>query len=156
MYRDRGHAGYMRTNSIWRKALRGLLVVAFVTAGTTAVAASPAMAVGACQNSGFPISACIEFGPHGQNARADFYMNGSLGNAYYTYKVYIYVNGQKRTPYNPGQSGRLNYQGRYCCWFVETNSEPNSLKRVQTRVEVYRYDGSYNYTASSPIIEYIN
>lgn len=144
----------MRIDSIRRKALRGLLVVTLVTAGTTAVVASPALAVGACQNAGFPISACIDYGAAGQSARADFYMNGSLGDSVYTYKVFIYVNGVKRTP--PGNTGRINHQGRFCCWYVDTNSDPDSLKHVQTRVEVYRIDGSYNYTASSPFIDYVN
>jgi hypothetical protein len=144
----------MRIDSLRRKVLRGLLVIGLVTAGSTAVVASPALAIGACQNAGFPISACIDFGSYGNQARADFYMNGSLGDSLYTYRVYIYVNGVRFTPLG-GNSGRLNHQGRFCCWYVTTDSTPDSLKRVQTRVEVYRIDGSYNYTASSPIIEYI-
>ncbi len=139
--------------SLMQRVLRGLVVIGLVTAGSTLVNASAAYAaIGGCNNYD-TTSACINFGHDGNYVRADFYQNRQPGQAYYSYKVYIIVNGNT---YFRGE-GILDHTGRYCCWTRLTDALPNILYTVQSRIDVFSYPGNALHIRSeSPVIQYYN
>jgi hypothetical protein len=134
-----------------RNLLRGLLVVTVMTAGTALFTASPATAAGNC-NGLRPISACVNFNPGATQARADFYMNSSLGNTYYTYRVYLNVNGG----WHFMKSGRLDHTGHYGYWYQHTDSLPDIWYTVYTEVDYYDISGAYRGSSTSGAIRYKN
>lgn len=134
-----------------RNVLRGLVVITLMTAGTTVITAAPASALGGC-NGRSPISACVNWNPGENSARADFYMNSSLGNTYYTYRVYMNVNGG----WNFKGSGRLDHTGHYGYWWHHTDSLPNSWYSVYTQIDYYDYWGTYRGSSTSRTIRYQN
>lgn len=143
--------GTDRHVATWRNVLRGLLVIALMTTGTTLITAAPAAAAGGC-NGQYPVSACIDYGSHGNRSRVDFYMNANLTTEYHTYKAWINVNGS----WTLLASGRLDHKGNYCCWYKNTDSEPNTWKTVYSEIDVYNSSGVYKLSSTSPSVRYLN
>lgn len=130
-----------------KKLGRHLAVIALVVGGTTVIAASPALAVGGCAPAHPTVSACIDHGSYGSNARADFYFNRTPDSSYYYYSVWIQVNGTWHQKVN---QARLTSSGRWCCWYQSVSSTPPSYKTIRSRVTIYQYNGMPHVTSDSP------
>ncbi|MDG4764205.1 hypothetical protein O7632_08820 [Solwaraspora sp. WMMD406] len=130
-----------------KKLGRYLAVIALVVGGTTVVTASPALAVGGCDQTNQAVGACIDHGSYGSNARADFYFNWTPNNYYYYYSVWIQVNGTWHQKVN---QARLTRSGNWCCWYQAVASLPASYKTIRSRVTIYTASGALQTTSTSP------
>ncbi|GIH04180.1 hypothetical protein Rhe02_22470 [Rhizocola hellebori] len=143
-----------RASRFWHRFLRGLLVAAMLTGGSTVALAAPASAAwGGCDNANGTVSACVNFGDNGNSVRADFYFKKVPDSSYYTYYVWIFVDGYGQLM---ASNQRLTYTGRYCCWTRPTDSLPNRIYRVFVQVAIYTSSGVYHTGSISPTITYSN
>ncbi|WJK42896.1 hypothetical protein O7608_11185 [Solwaraspora sp. WMMA2056] len=115
--------------------------------GTTVITASPALAVGGCDQANPTVGACIDHGSYGSNARADFYFNRTPDSSYYYYSVWIQVNGTWHQKVN---QARLTSSGRWCCWYQPVASQPASYKTIRSRVTIYTSNRTAHTTSTSP------
>jgi hypothetical protein len=137
-----------------RRLIQLFLGLVLVTGGVTAVAAAPASAAvkGGCSNAGALVQACVSWGLYGDNARADFYLNGGPSSSIYSFHVYLVVDGK----YFDVGSGRLTAQGRYCCYYRNTHNMPLATIQTRTVVSVFNSSGILYNSTSSPTITYVN
>ena len=139
-------------SSLTKKVLRGLLVTALITGGTTLTVAAPALAAGNC-NGHSPVSACIDYGASGNNARVDFYLNYAPSDQYYTFNAWININGSWHVLKN---NGRLDHSGNYCCWYYNTDNLPNIWQTIYSSIDVYNRSGTRVSTSDSGPIRILN
>ncbi|MFV2100148.1 hypothetical protein [Micromonospora sp. LOL_024] len=130
-----------------KKLGRYLAVIALVVGGTTVVAASPALAIGGCDQANQTVSACYDYGSTGSNARADFYFNRTPDSSYFYYSVWIEVSGVRHQKVN---QARLTRSGRWCCWTHNLATQPPSYKTGRTIVTIYTSAGRAHTTSMSP------
>ncbi|TBL40894.1 hypothetical protein EYA84_06435 [Verrucosispora sp. SN26_14.1] len=126
---------------------RYLAVIALAVGGTTVATASPAFAIGGCDQSNATVGACFDHPNGNSNARADFYFNRTPDSSYYSYSVWIEINGTRHQKVN---KARLTSSGRHCCWYQPVSSLPPSWKTGRTIVTIYTSTGAAHTTSTSP------
>ncbi|MFG1951159.1 hypothetical protein [Micromonospora sp. NPDC048830] len=133
-----------------KRKLAGYLgAIALIAGGTVTATASPAFAVGGCDQGNSTVGACFDYSG-GSNARADFYMNRTVDSSYKYYRVWMRINGGSWVFKGEGST----VQGRNCCWYHHVDALPDKWQTGQTRVTLYTSTWAAHTTSDSPIISF--
>jgi hypothetical protein len=136
-----------------KRILRLLLAATIATAGSTAIIAAPAFAVGGCtpMSTSPTLGACFDY-PGASNARADFYLNVAPDWSRNKYTVQMRVNSTWHTLTSGLQT--FGTASHYCCWYRHVLNEPKRWQTGLVRVNVYTAANSFHYSVDSPVISF--